>query len=144
MKTSKHIFQFADHLVFHYAKLDKLSGSYSIDIHSIPDFDLHELASLLMAEDNELVMEATSIDNPWYEKIMLPALLQHMQNSSDRDKKEDFNKAWKQGILNYLEKKMQQILDEQCSERLYSEKAAEDFYPFTRPDNGELFWRKRA
>jgi hypothetical protein len=111
---SKNIFQFVDSLVFHYAKFDKLSEQYHLSTQSVPEFDLHELASLLIKNDPALAMEATGIDNPHYERIMLPALLEHLEYSTDKTLRNDFDEAWLSGITLYLEKTMQNLIDDQC------------------------------
>jgi hypothetical protein len=144
MKTSKYLNQFANHLVFNYAKFDTLSDSYTISVNSIPDFDLHELAALIMSEDSDLAAEANGPDNKWYEFLMLPALLKHMQNSTDPELKRDFEIAWKQGILNYLERSMQELLNEICEDHFYNVKTEAGLIPMRRKDNNELYWRQGA
>lgn len=119
IKTSHEL---ADLLVFHYSKYDSLSKQYILNVRNIPEFDLHELASLIMHEDTELAKEATSFDNPHYERTMLPALINHMKSSTDNTLRNDFDEAWLEGITLYLERTMQNLIDDHCRERSFRQK----------------------
>lgn len=114
IKTSHEL---ADLLVFHYSKYE--SKQYLLNVRNIPEFDLHELASLIINEDIELAREATSCDNPHYESLMLPALVKHMRNSTDATLRNDFDEAWLEGITLYLERTMQNLIDDHCRERAF-------------------------
>jgi len=119
IKTSHEL---ADLLVFHYSKYDNLSKQYLLNVRNIPEFDLHELASLIMNEDIDLAREATSFDNPHYETLMLPALINHMSKSTDTTLRNDFDDAWLEGIILYLERIMQNLIDDHCRERAFRQK----------------------
>lgn len=138
MKSTRDICHFVDSLVFHYAKFDKLSEQYQLSTQSIPDFDLHELVSLLIKNDPALAMEATGVDNPHYGTLMLPALVMHMQESTNKTLRNDFDEAWLKGITLYLEKTMQSLIDDQCQERLIHEMGT---YPTRNRKTNELEWR---
>lgn len=132
--------QFADNLVYCYAKFDRMDQCYRLDTKTIPDFDLHEFATLIIKEEPDLAKEATSSDNPYYEKVMLPALLKYMANSTDKELRQDFDEAWLEGITRYLEATMQYLIDDQCRERVSSEKYSGGYTPRMNKDNGETRW----
>jgi hypothetical protein len=133
--------QLADTLVFHYSKYDSFSNNYSLSIKNIPEFDLHELASLIIKEEPELAKEATSVDNPHYETLMLPALIKHMECSTDKSLRNDFDEAWLEGITLYLERTMQNLIDDQCRERAFRQREASNYYPIPNRNTGEIEWR---
>ena len=141
MNYSKQILEFADHLVFHYAKYNAADGGYSLDISKISDFDRHEFAAIIMASDDGYANEATGCDNPWYDKIMLPALLSYLKNSTDKDAQIEFNKAWLEGVSKYFEDTMQELIDEKCNERLHEEHNEHGYYGHISRQTGELEWR---
>lgn len=138
IKTSHEL---ADLLVFHYSKYDSLSKRYILSVKSIPEFDLHELASLIINEDVELGKEATSCDNPYYEPMMLPALTRYLSNSTSATFRNDFNETWLEGITLYLERTMQNLIDDQCRERAFRQNESRNYYPMPNRNTGEIEWR---
>ena len=142
MNYSKQTISFVDHLVDHYAKFDKLSQCYSLDISDISDFDIHEFSTFLMLEDESWASEATGPDNPSYEKTMMPALLRYMKNTTDKDEEIEFTKAWRDGVASYFTKSMQELIDERCNDKLYDENEEAGYFPRHHPDNNELYWSR--
>ena len=71
----KQLQQFAYDCVLVHAKFDKFIKQYTITLSDLPDFDQHEFASLILANDDSLASEATGADNGLYANHMLPALL---------------------------------------------------------------------
>ena len=137
-KTSS---QLADLLVFHYSKYDNSAKQYSLNIKNIPEFDLHELAALIMSEDADLAASAVGFDNPHYETTMLPALIKHMKFSTDLALRNDFDEAWLEGITLYLERTMQNLIDDQCRERAFYQAEQRNYYPIPNRNTGEIEWR---
>lgn len=142
MNYSEEVLKFAKHLVFHYAKYD--SNTYILHISDISDFDLHKFAAIIMTSDDAYANEATSYDNPWYEKNMLPALLKYLRNSTDRDKEIEFNKAWREGITKFFEEKMQELIKNACNDRLHTERNDKGIYAHVCRQSGELEWGQYA
>ncbi len=138
IKTSHEL---ADSLVFHYSKYDSFSKKYILNVRNIPEFDLHELASFLIKEDIELGREATSCDNPYYESMMLPALIKHMGRSTDASLRNDFDEAWLEGITLYLERTMQNLIDDHCRERAFRQQESQGYHPIQNRETGEIEWR---
>lgn len=116
MKYSKDIIHFSNQLVFHYAKFDNLSDCYTLSLSDIADFDLHEFAALIMQSDISHASEATGPDNPSYETKMLPALINFLSKSYDKDEKIEFLCAWKEGITSYFSNTMEELLWESLEE----------------------------
>ena len=141
MKYSKEIIQFVNGLVSHYATYSTRNDSYSLDIHDVADFDLNELASLIMASDEAYASEATGFDNPNYEKTMLPALIKFMKNSSN-DQTYEFNEAWTNGIVDYFSKPIQELINEQCKYHLHSINNEKRFYARKDQQTGENYWSR--
>lgn len=117
MNYSKQTLTFANDLVFHYAKFDIFSQGYIINLSDIPYFDLHSFSVLLIQDDKSRAAEATGPDNPAYEKIMLPALVGFMKDTTNKDNETEFNKAWSDGITSYFSNSMQEILNKCASHR---------------------------
>ena len=144
MRPTADVSKFVRDLVSHYASYDKMSGGYSVHINDIPEFDLQELAALLISKDDSCASEATSFDNPAYEKTMLPALMRYLKNSTDRDEEIEFNKAWRDGVTSYFYKTIQELLNEECNNKLHDEYSEVGLYPRTHRDNGEIYWSRQA
>lgn len=140
MNYTKEVLDFAEHLAFHYAKYD--GDTYNLHICSLPDFEVHKFAATIMASDDAYANEATGCDNPWYEKTMLPALLTYLKNSTDRDEKIEFNKAWLEGVSKYFETSMQELINEACNERLHSEMNDAGFYGHYDRNHGDFVWSR--
>lgn len=140
MKYSQQTIKFAQHLVYHYANFDKLSNNFVININDLPDTDLHEMVTLLMLDNKDMATEATGPDNPSYDKTMLPALLDFMRDTSDKDNEIEFTKVWRDGIANYFMTTIVELLDEQCIYRLHDEQNYAGHFAKRRSDNDEIYW----
>ncbi len=104
----KKINNFVTSLINNYCQYDNLSESYEIDIDNIDHDDLYKLCALIMQSNPDLALEATSIDNPAYEKSMLPALNYFMANPAAS---KIFSDEWQKGILSYLRKRIIRLLE---------------------------------
>lgn len=104
--------QFALKCILGYADLSETDGFYTLHLHNIPDYDLHEFASVIFANDKALYLEATSQDNPDYDNRMLPALLNYLSNSLDKDSEIYFHNAWKECTTKYVYPIMQQLIED--------------------------------
>lgn len=142
MNYTKQVNSFADNLVFQYATYNDLSGCYELFIEDIADFDLHEFAEVIMSSDKMLAAEATSPDNISYEKLMLPALLAYLKDTTDRDNEIEFTKVWREGVTSYFSNIMQELINKHCNDRIHGEHNEEGFYSHKRPDNGENYWSR--
>lgn len=107
---------FAKECVSHYAKYDKLEGFYSLNTDDLPDFVQNEFAAIIMCDDNAWAAEATGPDNKHWETKMLPALTRYLKNSTDKDEAIEFNSIWRECVTDYLNNKMQELLDNSISE----------------------------
>lgn len=112
MKYSKHIQTLAKDIASHYARFSKADRLYDLQLESVADFDLHELAAALIDEDPMLASEATGPDNPNYKNTMLPALIKHMSNSTDKEYQVLFAKTWADGIRAYCIDIITQLVDD--------------------------------
>lgn len=102
---------FVSDIVSNYAKFDKDIKQYTIHLNDISDFTLHELASLIMVEDEAYAHEANGPDNDAYKKTMLPALLRFLKNTTDKDEEIEFVNAWCNGVTSYVKGKMAELLE---------------------------------
>ena len=107
----KKINNFVSSLINNYCQYDNLSETYEIDIDDIDSDDLSKLCALIMQDNPELALEATSIDNPAYEQSMLPSLNYFMAHPT---MSEMFSHEWQKGILSYLRKRIIGLLDDAC------------------------------
>ena len=141
MNYTKQVKSFADHLVCSYAKYDANDQCYTLNIFDLADFDRHELASLMIASDSSLANEATSVDNPAYDRTMLPALIKHMSDTTNADLKNDFVQAWQEGVSYYVADLMQELIDECCADRLHGVKNEHGYYATRNTVTGDIQWR---
>jgi len=107
---------FSKECIDHYAKYDKLSDFYSLDVHDLPDFVQHKFAALIMADDEAYASEATGPDNKHWETRMLPALTRYLKNSTDKDEAIEFNRVWRECVTDYMNNKMQELVDDSIPE----------------------------
>lgn len=105
-----------DDLIHAFAKYDHLSESYELQYHQLEDFHQQELASIVMASSEGYSSEATSFDNPDYEKKMLPSLIAYMANPFDRDLEIEFKEKWREGVANYFTNYISEALSERLQE----------------------------
>lgn len=134
--------EFVGDLVSQYSKYDRLSECYTLALHDLPDFHVHKLAALLMAEDESYASESTGADNQCYKKTLLPTLINYLKNTTDRDEEIEFVHAWREGVANYFSQRMQELLDERCNQRLHNENNDAGFYSHVDRESGELMWSR--
>lgn len=140
MSSNRQLDQLVTTLVSTYANYDEHTDSYIVDIYDVADFDLNKLANLIMSSDTALANEATGCDNPNYYTHMLPALQQLMMDSTNVDNTFDFASAWQQGITNYFITMMQELLDNECSNRTVSRYDDSGRYSHMN-NNNAVYWR---
>jgi len=116
MNYSKNVKRLAREITRHYARFNTIDDQYIIDIADIPDFDLHEIAALMMSEDKSLASEATGLDNPAYETKMLPALTKMLGNSTNSDEKIEFVNEWREGVTSYFTNMIDELLQDSVME----------------------------
>ncbi len=104
---------FARECVSHYAKFN---GSYSLNTNDLPEFVQNEFAAIIMCDDNAWASEATGPDNKHWETKMLPALTRYLKNSTDKNEAIEFNTIWRDCVTDYLNNKMQELLNDSISE----------------------------
>jgi hypothetical protein len=110
MNYSKETLKFISSLVREYAKFEKLDNAYDINLNSIPESELEEFSSLLMQHDNVLASEATGLDNPNYEKSMLPALTNFLKNPN-KDNEIEYMQTWREGIADYFKNTFYSLIE---------------------------------
>lgn len=115
MNYSKQTLAFADHIVSYYSTYNKLSEQYVLSSGDIADFDIHELCAFIMSDNEDAAYEANSIDNPYYNQLIFPALLKYMRNTADRDGEIEYVKACREGIAAYFDKRIHTLLDERLA-----------------------------
>lgn len=109
---NKSIRSFARTLVKDYATYNKLDGFYNLVLSDIPSFDLHKFASLFL-QDRSLANECCGSDNPDFEKIMIPSLINLLSNSTSQDEKIEFIQEWTDGVMNYFFNDMQAMINDE-------------------------------
>lgn len=97
--------------VEHYAKFDTTIRQYKLHIYDLPDFVQHKFTSLIFCFDSSLAHEANGYDNPLYKTKMLPALLRFLNNTTDKDNQIEFISVWRDGVTNYAQSVMQDMLE---------------------------------
>ncbi len=112
MNYSKNVIRLARDITSHYARFNTIDKEYIIDIEDVAEFDLYELAAVMMSEDKSLASEATGCDNPAYEEKMLPALTHFLTKSTDRDEQIEFMSVWKEGVTSYFKSAMIELFED--------------------------------
>lgn len=110
MLLNKNVRNFADYLVFHYAKTDSF-GRRNLSKDNIPEFDLDHLCAIISSNHKDYASEACGPDNENFFKEMLPSLNQYMSNSFNKDYELDFSKTWKEGIRKYYSNTIDELLN---------------------------------
>lgn len=103
---------FADECVSYYATYDNSDDFYSLEVDDLPDFVQQEFAALIMADESSYATEATGPDNEHWSDEMLPALLTHLKDSTDKEKAIEFTKVWRDCVTAYCKNKMQGLIDD--------------------------------
>src|SRR5215208_5717671 len=98
MYFSKETRKLAYNIVLTFTKFDPLYCKYILNIQHVSDISLYELSAYIMADNKDYACESNSVDNPFFEKKMLPSLLSHFKNILDKDSEKDFVEAWREGI----------------------------------------------
>lgn len=111
MKRSKQLINLIDGVIERQASYIPNEGYY-LPYQELPDTDIEAITAQLMADDESFACEATGIDNPAYEKHMLPALLRHLKNPCDKDEQIEFMKEWRHGVANYARDTVESILED--------------------------------
>lgn len=143
MSHLKSTLDYVSELVSLYAVYNRYHQKYILNIYDeLPDFCRHKLVSILISEDEDLATEANGPDNPAYEKVMLPALYQHLKDSTDRDTEIEFTQKWREGVSHYFGKTMQELVDEACTARLQDEFRYAGLHQHVRKENGEIYWSR--
>ena len=112
MLFSQRIKDEAKEIVSCYARYSPDLKCYVLSSDEIPSNSrsLHQLSYLLMLECPEYAYEATSVDNPEYEKIMLPELIKLMKEPTSTVRIYDFANQWISGVLKYHENVLWELL----------------------------------
>lgn len=111
MNYSKSTRKFIYEIIEADAEFDYISRCYTYHILDLADFDLYSLCSKIILDNPGLESECTSIDNPFYEKIMVPALHRHLTDITDQDLIIEFNNAWRKGIAAYLSENVTELIN---------------------------------
>lgn len=111
MNYSKETKSFVYSLVCNYSHYDNLSELFDVYFDNVDRDELYQLSALIMLDSPDAAYEATSIENPSYQK-MQNALILSLQNPLDGDSREDFHFEWQEGILNYFKKSIIDLLDD--------------------------------
>lgn len=113
MKHSDGTIKLANNIILIYAKKDPFENNYHLCANDVPDFDLCELACLMMQDDKMHAYESLCADNKEFESNMFPALLQYMGDVTNKDNAKKFAQAWQDGILNYMQDRIESLLNDQ-------------------------------
>lgn len=109
--TSKDTTKFADSLVVAYNQWDRFSESFEVRFDDLADFDKEKLCALIMRDNPDMAYEAMGSDNPEYHS-MIAALTLFMEDSFDKDRKDNFLSHWQKGLVSYFRKAMEKVLDD--------------------------------
>jgi hypothetical protein len=130
---SKETRRLAYDIVIANAKFDSLYCKYILNINNVPDFSLYELSAYIMADNKDYCYESNSVDNPLFEKKMVPSLLAHFKNILDKDSEKEFVEAWREGIMEYHYNTISDLMDEALEQ-----------YNFDQSDTGGNYGFKRG
>ncbi len=111
--------EFARDCVSHYAKFDQFCDGYNLSLTDLPSFVRHEFAAVIMNDDNAWASEATGPDNKHWQTKMLPALTRYLKNSTDKDEAIEFNNIWRECVTDYMNIKMQELIDDSITDIFY-------------------------
>lgn len=121
MRFSKKTRNFVHELITEHGKFDPDQGCYDLDFDILPDTSLEQLAYLIYLDNPDFASEATGADNARYDRVMMPALLTYLKNTTDRDEAIEFMKTWREGLIFYAERQMKALIEDEVK---YYDKAA--------------------
>lgn len=110
MRRSKQLLALIDSVIHREAHYIPNEG-YHLDYNQLSDNDVEEITAQLIADDESCAAEATSPDNPAYTSKMLPALIRHLKNPSDKDEQIEFMNTWRTGVADYSRKAVEALLE---------------------------------
>jgi len=93
---------FSNEVTEEFSKYNPEHNKWELFVEDLPDFIQYEFASMIIAEDDIYANEANSVENPFFKKNMLPALLKHLKDITNKDLEIDFINTWKKGVAKYL------------------------------------------
>jgi hypothetical protein len=111
MTTYNTICKFALDCVLDHAYYCNDQEQYTLEVSDLPDFKRHEFAALLMAYEPDFINEACGADNQHFDTKMVPALLNYLRNSTDKDAQIAFTETWRDCTTSYLANVMQEYID---------------------------------
>jgi len=94
----------------------------TININNIPEDDLDKLCSLIINHDKEFGNEILGSDNDNFNSDILPALINYLNNSSDKCNEKNFLDNVKSGIRSYLHHNMIFLLDQALEDFIFESK----------------------
>jgi hypothetical protein len=104
MRVSNDTRHHAKDIIHNYAEFDDISECYDLRLRDVPEYEIEKLSCLIYLDSPELAAEACGPDNDEFEKSMLPALIRFLDDTSNKDKQEDYLNAWKAGLTAYTKK----------------------------------------
>lgn len=102
-------------LVDWYAEIK--NGLLTLNVSSIPETDLNNLAGLILSQDDWASSEANGADNPEWEKSMLPALIKTMRTQKTGYSMEEFHDVWTSGVRSYVMPAIERMIEEELEYR---------------------------
>lgn len=124
--NNKEIYNLCSTIVSEYSHYGRYAGNKIINVEDVPEHLLQKLAVLIMKEDAAYAFEAMSVENPSYDRCMLPSFFSFLDDSTDKDNVIEFCKSWRDGVLNYFQPTINKLLQEILSESLMFPEEDED------------------
>jgi hypothetical protein len=107
---------YARQVVDWYAKKDE-DGIFFLGIKTMPELVRCEFAATLIKCERDFASEACGSDNGQiWKDLMVPALIKMLENSTNKDVKDDFAIIFQHGVTCYLQKVMQEIINDVLTE----------------------------
>jgi hypothetical protein len=110
MEFNKSIYRYADDLIEDYAKYDKFTEQFELDVSTINEIELRHFVALILETEPSYAAEAIGPDNSMFETKMVPSLVELLR-IDDLKAIVQFRNNWHTSLLKYFAQTMQRIIN---------------------------------
>jgi hypothetical protein len=90
-------------------------GWYFLDVSTIDEIDLEQLAACIMKNDASFASEATGSDNKHYDRMLL-TLRKFLENPCDKEAQYVYLKTWRECVTDYFKNTIDKLIEWELDE----------------------------
>jgi hypothetical protein len=108
----KDIVRFIDNVISDYAKYDHDAEQDVLDAQDLPDSVRQEFSALILSFNGAEVSDTLGVNNPKFEKYVVPAVIAHLKEPWDKDLRSELLDQLRESIIDYHLDILQQYLQD--------------------------------